>query len=220
MSSIRFWQSAFLIAVVALLVGAGVAFGFSSFLTIVGFIAVAIAVVNGLLGNAASHGDGPVLSVLKNLLNVGRFLKLATVTVVLTALCLAVYGGFARYSDYKERQKISIEGLVLTAAGDPADKATVSLHLAQGILQAVTSNGRFIFSKIDFGDEPTRKIKLEAHLGSREGFSEIDLSQGPPKSLVIKLSPGDPPFRITFSPGQVRRAVGGKTGRATVHRPQ
>ncbi len=198
MNSIRLWQWTFLIGVTALLLSSVLVFGPSLFAAIATAVAISIGVINLLLSKPVANNNNRLLSALKETLNVNRFLKAATVTVWLATLSISSYGGLIVYSDFKERQKITIEGLVLTAGDYPADKATVVLYLKQGNLQTVTSNGKFTFAKIDLSAETIKKVKIHAHLGSKEGEAEIDLSTGGPQNLVIKLSPGDPPFRVTY----------------------
>jgi hypothetical protein len=198
MKSVARWQLAFIFGIGTLLLSSAVAFGASLFLTIVGALAVSIGVVNSLLSQPSATSRNPLLSILQRALNVSSFLKAATILVILIATILSVYGGWARYSDYKERQKVTIEGVVLTAAGDPADRATVTLLLKRGNQDTVSTLGKFSFTKLDLSNEGTNSFKIQARLGSREGEAEVDLSKGPPENLVIKLSPGDPPFRVTY----------------------
>jgi len=198
---IRKWQWAFIAGLVGCVLASLLVFGPSLFMGVVTALAVLVAIINALVSQPPSAGGAQtnsLLSKLKNILNVSVFLKIATVL-----LGLATFGILVRsYFDYQKRayesQLVTIEGTVVTAAGDPADKAIVTLLLSQGSLQAVTTNGRFTFTKIDLSKEPSKQIKIQARSGTREAERTLDLSAGPPQGLLLQLSAGEPPFRVTY----------------------
>ena len=198
MNSIRLWQYVFVFGFCALLVSSVAVFGASLFLAIVAVLGIISGLFNSLLSKPTDHDKNRVVSAIKGVLNVNPFLKAAAVIVWLTTLTISSYGGLSIYHDYRERQKVTIEGTVLTAGGELADKATVILFLKQQNLETSTSGGRFVFSKVDFRDEDIKHVKIHARLRSKEGEVEVDLSQPTGSNPVIRLSPGDPPFRVTY----------------------
>jgi hypothetical protein len=196
-NSLRIWQIAFLIGLSAFLLGSIFVLGSALFVAVVGVLGITVTIVSQLLSSPRSHNNWPV-STAKAFLNVPPFLKGATIIVWLVTLSIWSYVGFAGYRAYRDRQKVTLEGIVLSARGNPVDKATVVLLLKGGYLETISSNGKFSFAKTDLSGEDTRQLKIHARLGSKEGEVEIDLSKGVPKNILIKLSPGDPPFRITY----------------------
>jgi hypothetical protein len=77
MNSIRLWQSTFLIGVAALLLASALAFGISSVMTIVGFAAIAIGVINGFLSKPINHFHRPAATFLYRSLRGALLLQLA-----------------------------------------------------------------------------------------------------------------------------------------------
>jgi uncharacterized membrane protein len=198
MNSLRFWQYVFVIGFCAFAACSVTVFGSSWFLALAAVLAIVFGVINSLLSRPTEVENNRVVSAFKRVLNVNWPLKAAAVMLWVATLTIAFYGGLSLYWDYRERQKVTIEGTVLTAGGDLADKATVTLFLKQRNLETWTSGGKFVFSKVDFRDEDLKHVRVHARLGSREGQIEADLSPQPPAILTIKLSPGDPPFRVTY----------------------
>lgn len=198
MNSLRSWQYAFVIGLCAFVASSLIVYGSSLFLAIAAVITIVFGILNGLLSGPTAGEKNGVVSAFKRILNVSPLLKAAAIIVWLATIGISLYGGLAFYSDYRERQKVTIEGTVLTAGGDLADQATVTLFLKRQNLETGTSGGKFVFSKVDFRDEDLKHVRVHARLGSREGQLEIDLSQQRGTNLTIKLSPGDPPFRVTY----------------------
>jgi hypothetical protein len=196
----RIWQILFLLGVIALMVTMAFAFGLSSLTAIVGGAAVIVSIVNGLLSNPSANNPGGnwLLSTLKSLLNVSKFLKAVTVLIWIASIGAAGYALYAANEALKESRKITIEGLVLTAAGEPAEKAVVTLFLTRGNLQAVTDKGKFIFQKVSLEGEQPAKVRLQARLGKEETETVLDLTNGPPHDLTMQMPPGDPPFRVSY----------------------
>lgn len=127
--------------------------------------------------------------------NVRRLFPIYASTLTLTTLTLIGYTG---YQLYYEANKINIEGIVVSTSGDPIDKATVVLYLQKEPQTLSTSSGKFNFTKIDIHKEPSKQIEIEAKWKEASAKVTIDVSNGPPKNLVIKLPVGNPPFRVTY----------------------
>lgn len=197
---IRLWQWAFIVGLVACVLTSLFVFGPSLFLGVAGALTLLIALINALVSQPTVSGPKTnwLLSKLKNILNVGKFLKIATVIIYLATSGILAWACIEYKKRAYEAQLVTIEGIVMTAGGDPADKAVVTLLLSQGSQQAVTTNGRFTFVKIDLSNEPSKILKIQARLGTREAEQALDLSAGPPQGLVLHLSAGDPPFRVTY----------------------
>src|SRR5688572_29921660 len=148
MNSLRLWQYVFVFGFCALLVSSVVFYGASLFLAAVAVLGIISGLVNSLLSKPTDQDKNRVVSAIKASLNVSPFLKTAAVIVWLATLTISSYGGLSIYGDYRERQKVTIEGTVLTAGGELADKATVVLFLKRQNLETLTSGGRFVFSKV------------------------------------------------------------------------
>jgi hypothetical protein len=198
MKSLKFWQYCFLTGFGAFVLSFLIIYGPSGFLAIAGALAIVFGVINSLLSKPAERTNNPLTSAFKRILNVNPFLISATILLWLATATISTYGGVSWYSEYRERQKVTIEGTVVTAGGDLADKATVTLFLKRHNLETWTIGGKFIFSKVDFRDEDMTHVRIHARLGSREGDAEVDLSQVNSSDVIVKLSPGDPPFRVTY----------------------
>jgi hypothetical protein len=121
----KWWQGIFLLGVVVCTVTTAVVLGGTGLATIVAVGSLVVSILNGLLSpNGIQGNDTWFLATLKRSLNVGGFLKTATVAIW---LCIFGLGGFAGIRAYESRQFISIDGLVETATGEPADNALVTL---------------------------------------------------------------------------------------------
>jgi hypothetical protein len=199
-SGLKRWQYAFVFGVIILFFSTALVFGPSLLTAVAGAAAVVVGIINGLLSPPASGGPGSnwLLSQLKRFLNVGKFLKAATIFIWLASFGVGAYWAYRANQSLKESRKVTIEGLVLTAAGDPADKVVVTLRLSGGSLQAITDRGKFTFSKVDPEAEPSKKVTVHAQSGNRQAEVTVDLTNVPPTGLVLKLPPGDPPFRVTY----------------------
>ncbi|MEK6282748.1 MAG: carboxypeptidase-like regulatory domain-containing protein [Acidobacteriota bacterium] len=97
-----------------------------------------------------------------------------------------------------EAQKVTIEGLVLSASGDPADNAVVTLFLTKKKEVVTAPGGKFSFPKVDLSNEPSKSVRIRASWQTHEAEITADLKNGPPDALTIRLPPGDPPFRVTY----------------------
>src|SRR5712692_2444175 len=199
-TTIHRWQYAFLLGLATLIVASVLVFGVSSFTALVGAVAIAAGIINAFAGpaNRPDTSGNWLLSTLKAFLNVGKFLKTATILIWLTTAVIGSLGVYEGVRAYKESKKITVEGLVLTAKGDPADKAVVKLFLSHGDLQVVADKGKFVFPKVDVSSEPSKTVKIQARSGTKQAELLVDISAGSPQGLVIQLPPGDPPFRVSY----------------------
>jgi hypothetical protein len=200
----KIWQSAFLFGIAGCMLGAILAYGFSTLAAIISGATLTLGVINALYGllNRGDSSNSSVQAKLANTVNVNAFLKLATVAIWLTAIPLCIFGIRQTYLSHLknilEGQKITINGLVLNAGGDPADNAVVTLLLSQRQEVVSAPGGRFSFSRIDFSKEPSKTVRIRASWRSHVSEITIDLTNGPPQGLTITLPPGDPPFRVTY----------------------
>ena len=191
----RIWQYAFVLGIASSIVAAIVLFGVSTFTTVLTVTGIIVGIFNALLGSKNSTDGSWFLSRVKHSLDVSGFLKVATIVVWLTTAGLVSYGVVQyRY----ESQRVTLTGRVLTAGGDPAANARVVL-LTRNKREAMTSaDGGFVFSSIYLGDEPTSQVKIEVDWKARTAAETIDLAKLTSNPLIIKLSPGDPPFRVSY----------------------
>ncbi|HEY0080075.1 MAG TPA: carboxypeptidase-like regulatory domain-containing protein [Pyrinomonadaceae bacterium] len=197
------WQYAFLAGVVVCVMTAMVAFGLSLFAAMVGGAMIVISIINGLLSRttAGASGNNWLLSKLKHSLNVGLFLRTATVAIWIISIGLGIYCINQIRKESRKREvenrKITIEGLVITAGGEPADGAIVTVFLNRP-RETTTDKGRFIFPQLDFGEEPPKSLLIRTRWKTYEVETTVDLTKGPPQSLEIKLPPGASPLRVSY----------------------
>lgn len=192
----RIWQYAFVLGIASSIVGAIVVFGLSTFTTVLTITGIIVGVFNALLGSSKNSTDGNwFLSRVKHSLDVGAFLKVATVVVWLTTVGLVSYG-VVQYR--RESQRVTLTGRVLTAGGDPAANAHVVL-LTRNKREAMTSSdGGFVFSNIDLSDEPSSQVKIEVDWKAKTGADTVDLAKLTSNPVIVKLNPGDAPFRVSY----------------------
>lgn len=180
------------------------AFGLSALSAFIGIGTIIAGILNGLFyrPDASDAGTSWLLARLTHALSVNRFLKAATALIWVTSLTLGLLGAKQAYDESVknalEAKKITIEGLVLTAGGDPADNAVVTLALSRRQEVVTAPGGKFTFSKIDFSDEPSKTVRIQARWRTHEGEISADLASGPAQGLIIRLPPGDPPFRVFY----------------------
>jgi hypothetical protein len=192
----RIWQYAFVLGIASSIAAAIAVFGLSTFTTALTITGIIVGVFNALLGSSKKSKDGNwFLSRVKHSLYVSGFLKVATIVVWLTTIGLVSYG-VVQYR--RESQRVTLTGRVLTAGGDPAANAHVVL-LTRNKREAMTSSdGGFVFSSIDLGDEPTSQVKIEVDWKAKTGAETVDLAKLTSNPVTIKLNPGDAPFRVSY----------------------
>jgi len=190
------WKIAFLSGIAACIVSAIVAFGTSLFTTVLTVSTLFIGILNALLGaSPAGKDENWFVSRARNVLNVSTLLKAATIGVWTTAVAFFGYGFLqARH----EAQLITVEGYVLTAGGQPAANAMVTLLTSVKKEMVTGPDGKFTFTKVDLSREPSKQIKLEATWGQLSTAETVNFSEGPPGSLRITLPVGAPPFRVRY----------------------
>jgi hypothetical protein len=188
----------FVVGVVVSISTTAVVFGGAVLATIVAVASVLISILNGLLTPASakgSNGDTWLPATLKRCLNVSSFLKTATVAVWLSILGLSLYGGIRVYN---AAQLVSIDGIVETAAGEPADNAIVTLLSSAGQRSTVCAGGRFSFGRVDTRDTRSTALEIEAQWKGSTARKEIDLAELRHHTLIIKIPVGNPPFRVSY----------------------
>jgi hypothetical protein len=192
----RIWQYAFVLGIASSIIAAIVVFGLSTFTTVLTITGIIVGVFNAFLGSSKNSSDGNwFLSRVKHSLTVSGFLKVATIAVWLTTVGLVSYG-VVQYR--RESQRVTLTGRVLTAGGDPAANAHVVL-LTRNKREAMTStDGSFVFSSIDLGDEPTSQVKIQVEWKAKTGIETVDLAKLTANPVIIKLNPGDAPFRVSY----------------------
>jgi hypothetical protein len=200
----KVWQAAFLIGIAGCMLGAILAYGFSTLAAIISGATLTIGIINALYGllNRDDKSNNSLPAKIANTLNVNTFLKVATVGIWITAIALCIFGVRQTYVSYLRRvleaQKVTIEGLVLNAAGDPADNAVVTLILS-GRQEVVTApGGKFSFPRVDLSNEPSKTVRVRASWQTHEAEIIADLTKVSPQGLTINLPAGAPPFRITY----------------------
>jgi len=196
MKSLRSWQITFVIGSLTLLIGAVSVWGVGSVAAGIGLFGVVVTVLSQLLSNPRPGANA--LSTAKEMLNVPPLLKGSTILVWLATFGILSYWVFVGYQAYRDRHKVNLDGVVVIADGKPAHNATVSISLKNGYLQTISEDGRFSFAKVDLSEQETAQLTIHARLGSQEGEADVDLSREVPRNIVIKLSPGDSPFRISY----------------------
>src|SRR5437868_1205622 len=189
------WQFVFLIGLAMCIILGVISLG-TLFMPFLAGITAVIVVLNALLGppNPTDVRSNWFVSTIKKALNVTRFLKLATFFVWTFVLSLIVYSGFNRY---RIAQRISVEGYVMTAGGDPADGAVVAFTIKGQELTTVTAKGKFS-TKLDLAGADTKAITLHVRWHGIEATKTVDFSGGPPKDLVVTLPAGPSPLRISY----------------------
>lgn len=200
----RIWQGSFLAGILVCALAAILAFGLSALSAVISIGTIVAGILNGLFyrPDANDAGTSWLLARLTHAFSVNRFLKAATAVLWSASLTLGLLGAKETYDESiksaLEAKKITIEGLVLTAGGDPADNAVVTLTLSQRQEVVTAPGGKFTFSKVDLSDEPVKKLRIQARWRTHEGEIFTDLANGAPRGLIIKLPPGDPPIRISY----------------------
>ncbi|HEX8129957.1 MAG TPA: hypothetical protein VF527_12715 [Pyrinomonadaceae bacterium] len=200
----RIWQGSFLAGILVCALAGILAFGLSALSAFISIGSIVAGILNGLFyrPNAGDAGTSWLLARLTHALSVNKFLKAATALLWVASLTLGLFGANQAYIESiksaLEAKKITIEGLVLTAGGDPADNAVVTLSLSQRQEVVTAPGGKFTFSKIDLSDEPLKTVRIQARWRTHEGEIFTDLANGSPRGLIIKLPPGDPPIRISY----------------------
>ena len=145
-SAKRRWQYTFLAGMVACIVSAFVVLDNAVFASTVTISTLAIGLVNSLLNPTDSSQDqGFVLSKLNLGLNVSRFLKTATILIWLLTIGVSGYGALQYYL---ESRKVTIEGYVIAANGEPAAGTFITFFLSGKKESATTADGKFIFTKV------------------------------------------------------------------------
>lgn len=193
----RVWQYAFLSGIATFIVAAVVIFGVSLFSTVLMVSTVIIGILNSLLGSdtSAEGGKNWFIAGLKHSLNVGKFLKFATVVVWLGGAGLISYGVLHYRA---EARKVTIEGYVFTAAGKPAGSAVVTLFLANKKETVTSADGKFTFPGVDLSREPSKQVQIQAVWQNYTKVDPLDLGTALLGRLMIKLPPGEPPFRVSY----------------------
>ena len=200
----KIWQTVFLLGIAACVGAAVLAFGLSALAIIITGGSILTGVLNGLFyrPNANDAGTSWLVARLAHILSVNKFLKTAAAGMWALSAILGVFGLRQVYVDSVTRaieaQKVTVEGLVLTAGGDPADNAVVTLSLSRGQQVVTAPGGKFTFAKVDIRGEPSKTVRIHARWRTHEAEISADLSGGSPQGLFIKLPPGDPPFRVTY----------------------
>lgn len=200
----KIWQVAFLLGIAACMLGAILAYGFSTLAAIISGGTLTLGIINALYGllNKGDAKDNSLPAKLANPLRVNNFLKVATVGVWIVAIALCAFGVRQTYSSYRkgvlEAQKVTIDGFVLNAAGDPADNAVVTLILSHQQEVATAPGGKFSFSQVDLSSEPSKTVRIRASWQTHEAEIIADLTRVSPQGLTIKLPAGTPPFRVTY----------------------
>lgn len=190
------WQWVFMLGVVVCTVTTAIALGGTVLATIVAVASVVVSILNGLLSPASTKGNEEwFLAALKRCLNVGGFLKTATVAIWLWTLSLGVYGGIRAYND---AQLVSIDGIVETATGEPAENAVVTVLTSPNKESTVCTAGRFSFGRFDKRTAQSKMLEIEAQWKGYTARKEIDLAAPRRGPLIIKLPSGDPPFRVSY----------------------
>jgi hypothetical protein len=107
--------------------------------------------------------------------------------------------GEIRGIDILAGKTVTIEGFVLTAGGEPADNALVTLFLNGKLLERkAAADGKFSFSDLDPSQFGTGEIVFTAKLGNLEAKLPINPSTDQLSNLIIKLPPGPPPFSVEY----------------------
>ena len=197
-TSAKFWQTAFVTGVVACVITAVLVLGQALATAIVSIVSLIITVINSLLNLAPDNTGEPKTfsSFLKNMLYVGPLLKVATFLVWCGVLGLAGHG-FASY--IQASRLVTIKGMVLTAKGALAENARVTLVLdGDRERTEIAKEGKFAFEKVDTSKEPAGRVLLKVRWQDASGESTVDLGKGQPGEVTVKLSPGQPPFRVSY----------------------
>lgn len=193
----RVWRYAFLSGIATFIIAAVAIFGVSLFTTVLMVSTVIIGILNSLLGSDTSAADGKnwFISGFKHSLDVGKFLKFATVVVWLAGVGLISYGVLHYRA---ESRKVTIEGYVFTAAGQPAGSAVVTLLLANKKETVTSADGKFTFPGLDLSNEPSKQVQIQAVWQNHTKVEPLNLATAPLGRLMIKLLPGEPPFRVSY----------------------
>jgi hypothetical protein len=192
------WQVAFLIGIIFCIVVSVGVLGSSLFTVAITVSSVIVGILNALLNPTNTPQGNWFSSRIREVLNVNKFLKLATIMSWTITVGVSIYGGM---NLYYESKKITITGRVLTAGGDLVNNAFVYLSIADQQREAITTGGIFRFENVlpnseqvtlqAQWDNPTTKETLKSEQMS---FHVSELT----KELEIKLQPGNPPFKITY----------------------
>jgi len=107
--------------------------------------------------------------------------------------------GAIRGIDILAGKTVTIEGFVLTAGGEPANNALVTLYLNGKLLERkAAADGKFSFTDLDPSQFGTGEILFTAKLGNLETQLPITPSTSQLSNLIIKLPPGPPPFSVEY----------------------
>ena len=143
-SAKRRWQYTFLAGMVACIVSAFVVLDNAVFAS-----TVTISTSGDRSGHMKPYNScqdqGFVLSKLNLGLNVSRFLKTATILIWLLTIGVSGYGALQYYL---ESRKVTIEGYVIAANGEPAAGTFITFFLSGKKESATTADGKFIFTKV------------------------------------------------------------------------
>ena len=196
-SKTRLWQLAFLIGVTTSFLAACFVLGLSIFTPLVALLILIASFLNKLLGpkDSAAIAENVLISNLKQILNVGVYLKTLTLVAWVSTIGLIGYG---LYGLYASKQIVSVHGFVETYDGKPADDVFVTLRLTSEKRTAVTRQGEFTFSEIDLRKEHSNRCTLEVSWNNKVTSTIVDLRDEQRTRLVIKIPADDAPLRVTY----------------------
>jgi hypothetical protein len=96
-------------------------------------------------------------------------------------------------------KNVNVEGFILTAGGEPADKALVTLFLNEKATETKEAvDGKFSFTSVDISELGLGAMRIEAKWKNLESNLSINLSTDQLNNLVIKLPAGPPPFKVDY----------------------
>jgi hypothetical protein len=201
------WQLVFLSGAAGALTLAYLVFGFSGISQSIVTVGVILALLDHLLRPKAGEGGDTKIHEklflwLQQRLNRKIFLVTATAAAWIVVTSLGVYGIIALRRQALEVERtertFSLEGFVLTAGGRPADFALVTIEL-NGLRESVPADmtGKFRLPAVDVSLVRGR-VKLEATWKGLAVSQSIDNPKSRLSPVLLRLPPGDPPFRVSY----------------------
>jgi hypothetical protein len=107
--------------------------------------------------------------------------------------------GYISVIDAMTGKEITVGGFVLTAGGEPADKALVTLFINEKATATVeAADGKFNFTTVDISQLASEEMRIEVKWRNLESSLTVNLSTDQLNNLAIKLPAGPPPFKVEY----------------------
>ncbi|MEZ5082184.1 MAG: hypothetical protein R2750_01835 [Bacteroidales bacterium] len=190
------WKNLFFFGIIILLFLEILIFGIELLSIITALFTILSIVINILFSpNEYQNGDNWLKTKLHQAFNITQFLK---VTTVIIWSILFVLLSYASYKMWIKNKQITLAGNILKPNGEVLNGASLKLYNENIVQITETKDGGKFNILVDSRDIKSDSIKLEVTWGTVKYATDIDLSFGTQKNLIIKLPLEEKPYRLSY----------------------